>query len=255
MVDRQHTLGPLLDHAQARVGGDPIEPGAKRTSTLEAGESAPGAGAASPAARPRRRPRSRAAGSSARAKLGLIRPTRPANASSSPAVQREQPALVAHRFGSQRRDLARFRTRDDAAPARRPFPRLEQHDRSELTHALGRRVDPVDLDVGQPERPTRSAFDDTAAEMRARVERQVGTRRGSDDLRTPVQELGVEGARPHLIGRVELETAVEAIAGSGSYQSLRRNRYSLPYSSCRRIQSCQSAPSSRPLGAWSRIRW
>jgi hypothetical protein len=43
VVDREHTLGPLLDHAQAGVGGDPIQPGAKRASTLEAAESAPGA--------------------------------------------------------------------------------------------------------------------------------------------------------------------------------------------------------------------
>ena len=27
----------------------------------------------------------------------------------------------------------------------------------------------------------------------------------NDDLRAPMQELGVEGARPHLIGRMELE--------------------------------------------------
>ena len=101
VVDRQHTLGPLLDHAQTRVGGDPIEPGAKRTSTLEAGESAPGTeqcllqrvlgvghGAEHPVA--------------VRAKLGLIGPDK---AGERLLVARpcgfEQPALVAHRFGSQ----------------------------------------------------------------------------------------------------------------------------------------------------------
>jgi hypothetical protein len=43
VVDREHALGPLLDQAEAGVGGNPIQPGAKRASTLEAGESAPGA--------------------------------------------------------------------------------------------------------------------------------------------------------------------------------------------------------------------
>ncbi len=32
-----------------------------------------------------------------------------------------------------------------------------------------------------------------------------------------------------------------------------RTRHSLSYSSCRRIQTCQASPSSRPFGAWSRI--
>ena len=39
----------------------------------------------------------------------------------------------------------------------------------------------------------------------ARVERQVRAGRRSDELRAPVQQLGVEGARAHLIGCVELE--------------------------------------------------
>src|SRR4029453_2199026 len=43
VVDREHALGPLLDQAEAGVGGGPIHPGAKRASIFEAGESAPGA--------------------------------------------------------------------------------------------------------------------------------------------------------------------------------------------------------------------
>jgi hypothetical protein len=43
IVDREHAPGPLLDQAQAGVGRDPVEPGAKRASALEAGESTPGA--------------------------------------------------------------------------------------------------------------------------------------------------------------------------------------------------------------------
>ena len=43
VVDREHALGPPLDRAQAGVGRDPIEPGAKRASTLEAWQPAPGA--------------------------------------------------------------------------------------------------------------------------------------------------------------------------------------------------------------------
>ena len=43
VVDRQHPLGSSLDRAQARVGRDPVQPGAKRTSQFESRQSAPGA--------------------------------------------------------------------------------------------------------------------------------------------------------------------------------------------------------------------
>jgi hypothetical protein len=70
-------------------------------------------------------------------------------------------------------DLPGLRARDDAAPARRSFPRFEQHYCPEFSCLLGRTVDPVDLDIRQPKRPPRTALDDPAAQMPACVEGQV----------------------------------------------------------------------------------
>jgi len=70
-------------------------------------------------------------------------------------------------------DLPGLRARDDAAPARRSFPRFEQHYCPEFSRLLGRTVDPVDLDIRQPKRPPRTALDDPAAQMPACVEGQV----------------------------------------------------------------------------------
>jgi hypothetical protein len=43
VVDREHPLWPSLDRAQAGVGRDPVEPGAKGAPPLEARQTAPGA--------------------------------------------------------------------------------------------------------------------------------------------------------------------------------------------------------------------
>ena len=83
VVDREHALGPLLDQAQAGVGGDPT---ARSEASFDSrsGRARSTRGASSLAARPRHRAMSRAFGSSA-CKLGLVRPEEEANASSSPA--------------------------------------------------------------------------------------------------------------------------------------------------------------------------
>jgi hypothetical protein len=41
--------------------------------------------------------------------------------------------------------------------------------------------------------------------MPTRIDGQVRAGRGSDDLRAPVEQLGVEGARPYLIEGVKLQ--------------------------------------------------
>ena len=260
VVHREHALGPLLDHAQAGIGGDPIA-GAKRASTLEA-ESAP-RGASSLAAHPRRRALSRAFGSSARG----AGPGKARGGGRTPSRRlRVQLRATGPRRSSLRlpkSDLPGLRAGDDAAPARRSLPRFEYYDCSEFPCPFGRTVDPVDLDVRQPERPPRAALDDPAAQMPTRVEGQVRAGRGSDDLRAPVEQLGVEGARPYLIeGVVPGARPAGEVLGWRSCQ--RRSRQDstaialtifVTHSRTRRAGGSRAAasPSSRPFGAWSRI--
>jgi hypothetical protein len=101
--------------------------------------------------------------------------------------------------------------------------------------------------------------------MPACVEGQVRACRGSDDLRAPVEQLCVEGARPYLIGGVKLQVhdrpgrclglaLISALISAGlKSHHAHPIRHSLSYSSCRRIQSCHASPSSRPFGARSRM--
>ena len=67
VVDRQHPLRPPLDHPQAAVRRDPVQPAPQRAAALEPGRARASCAAARSGARPRRRAASRASGSSARA--------------------------------------------------------------------------------------------------------------------------------------------------------------------------------------------
>ena len=71
------------------------------------------------------------------------------------------------------RELSAFWAGDDATPSRRPLARLEQDRGAEQACAFGALLDPIDLDVGQPQRPPGGAFDDTPAEAAARIEREI----------------------------------------------------------------------------------
>src|SRR5262245_37572114 len=112
---------------------------------------------------------------------------------------------VGHAFLGESGMLFFFAAGDNAPRAGRPLARLEQHRRAQPTRTLGRLVDPVDLDVGRPHRSPRAALDDSPAQSRAGVEREVATRGGPNHLRPPLQQTRVKLARPRSIGRVELE--------------------------------------------------
>jgi hypothetical protein len=66
-------------------------------------------------------------------------------------------------------------------------------------------VDLVDLDVGKPERPPGTAFDNAAAEASTELEREVGAGSRLDQLRPLTEQPRVEGACRRLIRRVQLQ--------------------------------------------------
>jgi hypothetical protein len=66
-------------------------------------------------------------------------------------------------------------------------------------------VDPVDLDVGKPKRPVRTAFDDPAAEASAELEREVRAGSRMDQFRPPSEQTDVERACGRLIAGVQLQ--------------------------------------------------
>ena len=103
------------------------------------------------------------------------------------------------------RDLSAFWAGDNATPSRGPLARLEQHHGTESARALGALRDLIHLDVGQPQRPPGGALDDPAAEAATRREREIGTAARPDELRPPVQQPLVEGARAHLVAGVQLQ--------------------------------------------------
>jgi hypothetical protein len=104
---------------------------------------------------------------------------------------------------------------DYAPPARRPFTRRREHPRAELASALGSLVDLVDLDIGNPERPSRVALDDPAAQTAAEVEGEIGATPRIDQLRSPPQQPLVVGARGRPIARVPISVIPAAITGPG----------------------------------------
>src|ERR1700716_3871101 len=86
------------------------------------------------------------------------------------------------------RDLSGLGRRDHATPARRALPRLEQHGRSESSSQIGGRIDPSDLDVGQPDRAPGVALNDPTPEIVAEFEREVRTVHDLDLLRAPATQ-------------------------------------------------------------------
>src|SRR5262249_37142932 len=66
-------------------------------------------------------------------------------------------------------------------------------------------LDPVDLDVGKPERSPCPALDDAAVEAAAEPDREIGAARSLDRFRLPAEQPRIERTRGGLISGVELE--------------------------------------------------
>ena len=116
----------------------------------------------------------------------------------------KQIALTGHPFGCHKATSRRPDwTRHFASPTALPW--FEQHRRAELTGALGRIVDPLDLGVRQPQRTPRLALDDPPAHSRTQVHSQIAARAGSDQLRPPLQQLRIKSARSHLVAGVKFQ--------------------------------------------------
>src|SRR5947209_7528896 len=102
-------------------------------------------------------------------------------------------------------DLAAGAAAHDAAPADRALAGLEEDGGAQAARAVGRRADLAHLDIRQPQRPRRRAFDDPAAQFAAHLQGEVGLLRGVDALGAPAAELRVELARLREVSGVQLE--------------------------------------------------
>src|SRR5262245_9742455 len=162
-----------------------------------------------PEARPRRPGPSRACGSSARA----ARPCEP------PPGDRSRPHPSRSHLGLPEGDLAGDGGGDDAAPAGRALARRQQNGGAERCRAVRYLVDPVDLHVRKPDRTSRSALDDAAAEVAAQLDRVVDAGAGGDPLRLPAEQTAVEAAGARPVARVELEVH-DRIGGYGAHALL-----------------------------------
>src|SRR5713101_8251573 len=92
------------------------------------------------------------------------------------------------------RDLSGLGRRDHATPARRALPRLEEQGCSELSRQMGGRVDPGDLDVGQPDRMLGAALNDSTSEIVAEFEPEVRAIDSVDRLSAPAAKRRIESA-------------------------------------------------------------
>src|SRR4051794_3708098 len=97
---------------------------------------------------------------------------------------------------------------DDAPPPGRPLPRREEDPSAELLRLRGGAVDPLDLDVRQPERLRGAALDEPAGDRAPRPahrHRLVGPVARVDRLRPPPAEAPVKRPRALQVAGVELE--------------------------------------------------
>src|SRR5207237_3505871 len=112
----------------------------------------------------------------------------------------------------------------DAAPAGGSLARLEQDPCAEQPGTLGDLPDPLDIDVGQPQRVGYRALNDSTADPFAEIERQIRAAANPNRLRAPPKQLLIERPRVPEVTRVQLH--VDDCACRSSAHPLPRTRES-----------------------------